>query len=191
MLYVLVSRPDGGVLALLDRSGEPRPGWPITIADAPSCGVLLPAADGSVRVLCQAGLPNGGVTSVRAFGIDPNGRPMAAWPIELACCPDGLIVARVIGDDLIVNERKIDPELVMSQVTTIAADGTVRRGEPATYAHCCQELLSIGPDGRLSRHAGFGHQRRELSGALGDRPSRTDAGLSDRDRRHRLAACVR
>lgn len=151
MLYVLVSRPDGGVLALLDRSGEPRPGWPITIADAPSCGVLLPAADGSVRVLCQAGLPNGGVTSVRAFGIDPNGRPMAAWPIELACCPDGLIVARVIGDDLIVNERKIDPELVMSQVTTIAADGTVRRGEPATYAHCCQELLSIVPDGAVYR----------------------------------------
>jgi hypothetical protein len=127
MLYVLVGRPDGGVLALLDRSGEPRPGWPITIADAPSCYGLLPSTDCSVRVLCQANVSGGGVTPVRAFAFAPNGRPRAGWPIELACCPDGLIVARVIGDDLVVNERELDPELTTSWVTTIAADATVRR----------------------------------------------------------------
>lgn len=151
MLYVLVSRQDGGVLARLDGSGEPRPGWPITIPDAPSCAVLLPAADGSVRVLCQAEVLGGGVTPVRAFAFDQNGRLRAGWPIELACCPDGLIVARVIGDDLVMNERELDPEFVTSRVTTIAADGTIHRGEAATYAHCCQELMSIGPDGVVYR----------------------------------------
>jgi hypothetical protein len=166
MLFVLASRPDGGVLALLDRSGEPRPGWPITIPDAPSCGVLLPAADGSVRVLCQAEVLGGGVTPVHAFAFDQNGRQRAGWPIELACCPGGLIVARVIGDDLVMNERELDPELVTSRVTTIAADGTIRRGEPATYAHCCQELMSIGPDGVVYRVTPSDDLRGEKSAEL-------------------------
>jgi hypothetical protein len=146
-LYVLVGRPDGAVLALLDQRGQPRPGWPVTIADAPGCRVVLPAADGSVRVLCQGYTPGGSPTPARAFAFDPNGRPRAGWPVDLSCCPDGLIVSRVIGDVLIVNERELDPGLVTSRVTTIAADGTIARGELATYAHCCQELMAIGPDG--------------------------------------------
>ena len=117
----------------------------------PAARIVLPAEDGSVRVLCQGYEPGGDVAPVRAFAFDPNGRPRSGWPIDLSCCPDGLIVARVIGDVLTVNERELDPELVTSRVTTIAADGTIARGEPATYAHCCQELMAIGPDGVVYR----------------------------------------
>ena len=150
-LYVLVGRPDGGVLALLDRAGSHDLAGRSRSPTRLSAEVVLAAADGTVRVLCQEEVPGGGVTTVRAFAFDLNGRPRSGWPIDLACCPDGLIVARVIGDALTVNERELDPELVTSRVTTIAADGTIARGAPATYAHCCQELMAIGPDGVVYR----------------------------------------
>ena len=32
-LFVSVPRPGGSVLALLDHSGRPRPGWPVDLGD--------------------------------------------------------------------------------------------------------------------------------------------------------------
>lgn len=147
-LYVLASQPDGSVLTLLDRSGRPSPGWPITIGEAPTCNVLLTADDGSVRVVCPTSdLNSGEVRPAQAFAFNPNGRPKPGWPIELTCCSNGQFVGRVIGDTLTVYDRQYADGTVTSRVVAIMADGTVRNGTSLSAANCCTEVAAVGPDG--------------------------------------------
>ena len=81
-------RRSGSVLALLDGNGRPRPGWPIVVAQSTFCGLLLPVADGSVRVVCDAtDVPQSdieGGRDWRAFAFDPSGRSLAGWPVQTA-----------------------------------------------------------------------------------------------------------
>ena len=54
-LFVLVPEPATGVvLARLDRTGRPSPGWPIAMTDVEFCRLLLPVEDGTVRLLCSS-----------------------------------------------------------------------------------------------------------------------------------------
>ncbi len=152
-LFVSIPRPGGSVLALLDGSGRPRPGWPISVEHSTSCELLLPVDDGSVRVVCDAtDLPppeldgNDG----RALAFDAGGRPMAGWPIELR----PRHTARVVGTALTMlqhmdmgdvgYEGQPDDEV---QIVIVGTDGARDAGLPAPIfvPGCCH--WEVGPDG--------------------------------------------
>jgi len=153
-LFVSIPRTDGSVLAFLDRSGQPRPGWPIAISNTTACDTLLPVDDGSVRVVCDAtDLPPPELHGVdaRAHAFDAAGQPMAGWPIELL--PE-LHIARVVGAVMTLLQRVLwgdvgqegqpDGEL---RIDTIAPDGDLETGTPTDwFGGCCH--WEIGPDGR-------------------------------------------
>jgi hypothetical protein len=63
------------------------------------------------------------------------------------CCSDGQVIGRVVGDTLIVYDRKYAGDTVTSRVVAIMADGTVRNGEPVSATNCCYEVFAVGPDG--------------------------------------------
>lgn len=153
---VLVSVPHdaGAVLALLGDSGMARPGWPIAIENATSCGNPMPVPDGSVRIVCDGtDLPtfDNDPSDVRAFAFAGDGRLMDGWPVTLRPGP----AARVLGADLALVESQVGTDVVATGVvsyavwlTTIAADGTVHRGSKVPMVEtCCGASLSIGPDG--------------------------------------------
>lgn len=153
-LYVSIPRPGGSVLALLDRGGRPRPGWPITVKDSTACGLLLPVADGSVRLVCDGtDLPrfDNDLSDVRALGFDAGGASMAGWPVTLR--PG---TGSVVGAELTLLEGQIgtdtaDVGVTVSHVTwmtTVAADASIRSGTKVPLVEtCCGEQWAVGPDG--------------------------------------------
>ncbi len=152
-LYVSIPRPDGAVLALLDRNGQPLPGWPITIKDSTSCGRPLPVDDGSVRISCDGtDLPqfDNDPSDMRVFAFDKGGRLMAGWPVQLR--PG---TGFVVGDELTILALQWLTDTVTigrvsheAWVTTVAADGAIRRGTTVPIVEaCCGEQWDVGPDG--------------------------------------------
>lgn len=100
-LFVAIPRLGGSVLASLDRTGRPRPGWPIKIENTSACEHLLPVGDGSIRVVCDAtdvSQPDNDLPDVRAFAFDTTGQLMAGWPVTFRPA----MAARMIGDDLTI-----------------------------------------------------------------------------------------
>lgn len=157
-LYVSIPGSDGSVLALLDPTGLPRPGWPITVDDSTSCGLLLPVDDGSVRLVCfGADLPQrgGDPSRVRAFAFDTGGRPLAGWPVELPFGWPAGFVGSMVGNKLMhfteqrrgldVGSGSVSYE---AWVTSVAVDGTLRSGVrvPRVESACCAEQWAVGPD---------------------------------------------
>jgi hypothetical protein len=147
-LFVSIPRAAGSVLALLDRGGRPRPGWPITVKGSTSCELLEPVDGGSVRLVCSADdlTSSPGESPVRAFAFDAAGRPLAGWPIELPCCLSGHVVGRVVGGELTLLGRRYRGETVDAWIVSVAADGSVRDGTKVPFANCCDARWSIGPD---------------------------------------------
>ena len=152
-LFVSIPRPSGSVLARLDRSGRPFPGWPITITSSTSCGRPLAVEDGSVRIVCDGtDLPtyDNDLSDVRAHAFDAAGSSMAGWPVRLR---PGM--GRVIGDELtyfaeqwLTDTYDVGTVSHEAWLTTIAADGSVRVGTKVPLVEtCCLEQWVIGPDG--------------------------------------------
>jgi hypothetical protein len=152
-LWVAIPRAGGSVLALLDRDGRPRPGWPIQVKDSTGCGVPLSVDDGSVRVVCDGtDLPrfDSDASDVRAFAFDDAGRSMAGWPVRLR--PGSAV--RVVGDQLMVLESQVITDTVTTgqvswttRLTTVAADGSIQRGiDTPMNEGCCGGTWVIGPD---------------------------------------------
>jgi hypothetical protein len=152
-LYVLIPAGGGTLLVRLDEAGNVADGWPVSIPGAGPCGLLLPVADGSVRLVCYADdlVSEVGEPNVRGFGFDADGRGLAGWPVDLPCCFTG----RMIGDELTVFTQNVfgDPsaEGVLagaSWLVTAAADGTVTTGTEVPFAReCCLDTWAIGPNG--------------------------------------------
>ena len=143
-LYVLISVREGpAVLLLLDGSGRPRPGWPISIKDSTSCGVPFPVADGSVRIVCDArDVPESesGEMDQRAFAFDADGRLMDGWPVLVGPCSVGM------GTELRVAHEHFDDRAVT--ILSVAGDGTVRQSPPLGLSGvCCAGQWNVGPDG--------------------------------------------
>ncbi|HEX5828995.1 MAG TPA: hypothetical protein VFY23_15830 [Candidatus Limnocylindrales bacterium] len=142
------------MLAHLAADGSLVPGWPVHLPFAPDCQYLGVAADGSVRLVCEASdiaQPEWCCDTVRAFAVRPDGLPIAGWPVET----DIPAAVRVVGDALVLVEDLpvADGEAVGSvrskaQLTTIAADGTIETGarEPIFYRGG-NEVWAIGADG--------------------------------------------
>jgi hypothetical protein len=148
-LYVLVvdqaaTQPSGpgsrSVVALLDRQGRPRPGWPIALvgwacSDGYWYGPLpVTADDGSVRLVCSTITAAGHPSHSRAFAFDPRGRSLAGWPVDL---PDQISPsqASVVGDTLVVMAQEVgewdeavDQSPGVWWLVGVAADGTLRVG---------------------------------------------------------------
>ena len=173
-LYVSISAPAGPVrLALLDQAGIPQAGWPVVLADTVSCELLLPVGDGSVRVVCTLENPGNLYDPMGAFALDAKGAMLAGWPAVLGCCiTDG----HLVGDALVLlaSSPTTDVEPVpagqpvsIQQVSTVAADGSIRRGvqvpmfanEPdgvadnialvSGFEDGIESRPSLGPDGRI------------------------------------------
>jgi hypothetical protein len=150
-VYVAVSKPDGTVLALLDSSGRPRPGWPILVKDATSCWRPRPVEDGSVRIVCALENRAQDVFGpARAYAVESNGRMLAGWPVDLGDHgAEGFAAARVIGDALTIYARATigSREFQNSWIMTVDADGPVRNGTQTRFVNCCDPRWAIGPDG--------------------------------------------
>lgn len=150
-LYVSIPAPKGAVvLALLDSTGRPQAGWPIEIAGATNCGLLVPVEDGSLRVVCSPDDLNQELNSgMRAFAFDVNGRALKGWPVDL----DGRFTGRAIGNDLTLFGRQSGdvcdgPTCGEGWIATVAPDGTLRSGVPVPLANtCCGGGWAVGPDG--------------------------------------------
>jgi hypothetical protein len=154
-IFVSIPRPRGSVLALLDRSGQPRPGWPITIKNSSSCADPLPVEDGSVRIVCDGTdlpQPEYDLSDVRAFAFDARGRSMAGWPLKLR---PGM-ASRVVGSDMTFLQWQIGTDTAdvgvtishAARLSTVAADGSLVRGESVGLVEtCCGESWALGSDG--------------------------------------------
>jgi hypothetical protein len=157
---VSIDRTQGGpVLVVYDAKGKPEPGWPIEVPNSTWCVVHGFATDGSMRAICDAtDLPSDerGTMAMRAFAIDPVGRVLDGWPVQL---PESWYIG-VVGDDLmLVVNRSVgggewngsDPAQVLSRswLVRVAADGTTATGEALslTAADCWGVDWVIGPDG--------------------------------------------
>ncbi len=147
-LFVSIPRPGGSVLALLDSSGRPRPGWPIAVKDSTECGLLLPVADSSVRVVCTLENPDGNMFSpVSAFAFDSNGKLITGWPVAV----EGFFFSgRMVGDDLtLFTRRSLGDVVEEGQPTTdgglmtVAADGVISSGTRVPELGAG----AVGPDG--------------------------------------------
>ena len=147
-LFVWIPTPTGSLLALLDRSGQPRPGWPISVDRATWCSLLLPVDDGSVRLVCDNADLQMLASNVHVLAFDAAGQPMAGWPVQLP--RNAWNVGRMFGDELALfaGEWTAAGDGLDGWVTTIAADGSVQRGAvtPAVERGVALEL-AIAPDG--------------------------------------------
>jgi hypothetical protein len=153
-LYVVIPGEDGAVLARLDESGAPTPGWPVALPHTTRCDFLGAAADGSVRAICDAtdiDQPEWCCDTVRAFALDADGRPLHGWPVEI----DITDVARIVGDDLLVlsdlpvtDLEEIGRVTTKARLSRIGPDGVVVAGVevPIVYRGGW-ESWAIGPDG--------------------------------------------
>lgn len=150
-VVVSIPSPGGSVLALLDASGQPRPGWPITVKDSTACLLLSALADGSVRAVCRLENPEGNLyIPIAGFAFDSQGASLPGWPVELGCCFAG---QRMAGEDLQLLEviplgDVTGPGQPYADVrlVTVAADGTLSGGVRVPVVDpCC--TWAIGPDG--------------------------------------------
>ncbi len=146
-LYVLVNArrddtgaPSRAVLTLLDRAGQPMPGWPVQLTGwdcwVPNgrVGGFSTAADGSTRLVCTQDVTGEAAARRVAFAFDVSGRPLPGWPVEL---PSGDVFdpPQVAGDTLLLvyhefaaSEGGGSPQPGAWWVTSVAADGTIRQG---------------------------------------------------------------
>jgi hypothetical protein len=154
-LYVSIPAIAGTVLTLLDPRGRPRDGWPIVIPDTASCDLLLPADDGSIRVICTLSAPaESAPPPIAAFAYDLAGASMPGWPVTLGDHgAEGYHAARVIDDQLAIyawatNESNVRGEPNGSGwIIAVAADGAVRNGTSNARLDVQDGLWAIGPDG--------------------------------------------
>ena len=147
-LFVAIPRPGGSVLALLDKTGAPRPGWPIVVEDATACDILLPVEDGSVRVICNETdlpQPDSDPADVRAFAFDSGARVMPGWPVQLQPASPPRCAAAVIGDELTILEGEIAP-VTQPWLTTIADNGATFKRAPK-YRALRPGVAARGPSG--------------------------------------------
>jgi hypothetical protein len=134
-LFVSIPASTGSILlALLDTAGRPRPGWPVVLDGATSCGQLLPVDDGSVRVLCTMENPGSMYSPISAFAFDSASRLLDGWPVGLRGSD---YTGRVIGDVLTLAEHTPGSDVITPGepshtigLVTVAADGGVRSGAP-------------------------------------------------------------
>lgn len=149
-LYVSIPREggaDGGdVIALLDNTGTPSPGWPLRLLSVYGCDLLLPVADASVRVVCDAwSTDDPGEELRRVFAFDANGQSLPGWPVDIG---DGF-TGRMIGEDLTTFERTTvgdgDPRPELWRMLVVRADGTIQRGVDLPLPGGCG--FDVGPDG--------------------------------------------
>jgi hypothetical protein len=153
-LFVSIPRLDGSVLALLDSSGRPRPGWPITVTASTECGLLLPVDDGSVRVVCTMENPDGNqFAPVGAFAFDPSGMLLRGWPVAIEGDTFSFS-GRMVGDRLTLFTRRslgdvVEPGKPTSDggLVTVAADGGLVSG---TRVPDLAGSGTVGPDGFAS-----------------------------------------
>lgn len=151
-LFVSIPARGGSVLlTLLDPTGRPRPGWPVVLDGATSCGPLFPAEDGSVRVLCTPDELNQELNNgVRAFAFDSAGSLFTGWPLDIQ---GFFVTGHVVGDDLtLFATRSLTDVEIEGQpsadggLVTVAADGVRVDGARVTrFDHCC--TWAVGPDG--------------------------------------------
>ena len=150
-LFVSIPRLDGSVVALLDSSGRPRPGWPIAVSASTECGLLLPVDDGSVRVVCTMENPDGNqFAPVGAFAFDPSGTLLGGWPVAIEGDTFSFS-GRMVGDRLtLFTERSLSDVVEPGKPTsdgglvTVAADGGLVSG---TRVPDLAGSGAVGPDG--------------------------------------------
>ena len=153
-LYVTIPDPAGSVsVALLDPAGDVQPGWPVTIAGPTACGLLLPVADGSVRVVCMPDDLNQELNvGMRAFAFDAQGAALGGWPVDVVGASEA---ARMIGDDLTLfpvsplTDVEVDGQpTAQGSIVSIARDGRVLTGEAVPMDQtCCGDRLGIDGNG--------------------------------------------
>jgi outer membrane protein assembly factor BamB len=150
---LIPARVAPALLALLDSAGHPRSGWPTELPGATACQQLLPADDGSVRVICTLENPDGNMFDpIGAFAFDVGGRLLAGWPVALEGTD---VTGRMVGDDLTLFERLPLGDVIEEgqpsaegRLVAIAVDGTLRRGAKVPmHQTCCGERWAVGPDG--------------------------------------------
>jgi hypothetical protein len=148
------------VLGLLDRTGRPRPGWPISLVgwrcgeDGPPRGLPV-SSDASIRLVCAQDTTSDGPQPRAAFAFGADGRALAGWPVEL---PGGALStsAVVVGDEL----RILDSEVASTEgqtssalaaawwLTSVSAAGDVRTGERYSVADAAGNFnVQIAADG--------------------------------------------
>lgn len=162
-LWISIPAKGGPVVALLDNTGKPSPGWPILLPGVDGCDQLLAVADASIRVVCSVRPAIGGPYDAiaRVFALDANARSMPGWPVDI---DDGSI-GRMDGDQLTMLANPIlhfggeSGEQWPVAMVRIAADGTRRTGVEVPFA-CCDSAWAIGPDG-----IAFGMTRRDWTSA--------------------------
>lgn len=153
-LYVAIPDESGAVLVRLDRAGVPAAGWPVALPQTTQCEFLAAAADGSVRAICDAtdiAQASWCCDTVRAFALDPDGRPLRGWPAEI----DVATTARVVGNDLVVlSDLPVTDTPAMGSVSSkvqlsrIAPDGGVTSGAKVDMVYDGRvQTWAIGPDG--------------------------------------------
>jgi hypothetical protein len=106
--------------------------------------------DGSIRTVCSAReAPSREAEDARSFAFDGDGRSLAGWPVDLGQTnqldESALYTGRMIGEELRLSVSTMSAyEFV--RVTTITADGEIRRGADVALYRCCSEW-AVGPDG--------------------------------------------
>ena len=160
--------PSESVMALLDASGQPRPGWPLSLRGW-RCGqdgpphALPVAADGSIRLVCAEDSPADGPLRHVGLAFDTAGRALPGWPVEL---PDvGLTTsAAVVGNELRVIASEVQsmegattPEQAAAWwLVAVSATGDVRVGRRYEVADAAGSFdVRLATDGiayRLAFH---------------------------------------
>lgn len=154
------------VLGLLDRTGQPMPGWPIALTgwrcgeDAPPHGLAV-AADGSIRLVCTEDSTSDGPQRHVAFAFDAAGRALPGWPVELPRSNLSLS-AVVVGDELRILASEIastDGSTSTAQAAAwwligVSASGEVRVGQRYEVADAAGSFdVRIASDGIAYRLA--------------------------------------
>jgi hypothetical protein len=163
-VYVLLHTATGGtpglVLALLDATGAPRPGWPIALSGW-SClaqnldvSVLSAAADGSIRVVCIEDPDGDGAGRQVALAFDPVGTMLPGWPVELPAAEIWGTQPQTVGDELRVlahtfapTDGSGAPQAGTWWIISVAADGTVREGFRQTVPDSARYAYGLASDG--------------------------------------------
>jgi len=92
-LYVSIPDEGGTILTRLDASGDSAAGWPIVLDGTTFCGRLMPASDGSIRVLCHvAGEFGEGFQPERAYAFAADARPLDGWALFGSVRDRGLVL---------------------------------------------------------------------------------------------------
>jgi hypothetical protein len=153
-VFVLIpSRTDPPRLALLDASGGLRAGWPVRLPGADYCDQLLPADDGSVRVVCTQPNPEGNMYALPiAYGFELDGRVLDGWPIHSTA---SYVTGRIVGDTLVL--LAINPlgdvipdgqPSAEAEVLSVGRDGMTTPGVRVPIGQvCCDTAWAVGPDG--------------------------------------------